>query len=137
MTPEHAAPRPPGADTQTYALIGAAIDVHRELGCGFHEPVYQAALAIELRQRGIPFVAEARLTVAYKGEALPLTYRVDFICFGEVLVEVKALSSTGSSEIAQVINYLRASKLQRGLLINFGARRLEHRRIVHTLPVSG
>jgi len=123
---------PPRDDAQTFALIGAAMDVHREVGCGFHEPVYRAAYAIELRRRGIPFVAEAGYTIAYKGEMLPLLYRVDFLCFGEVIVEIKALSGLGSSELAHVINYLRASGLQRGLLINFGARSLEHRRVVQS-----
>ena len=123
---------PPRDDTQTFALIGAAMEVHREVGCGFHEPVYRAAYAVELRRRAIPFVAEAGYTIAYKGEVLPLLYRVDFLCFGEVLVEVKALSAIGTGELAQVINYLRASGHQRGLLINFGARSLEHRRVVHT-----
>lgn len=132
MVPANPQSIPPRDDTQTFALIGAAMEVHREVGRGFHEPVYREAYAIELRRRGIPFVAEAGYTIAYKGEVLPLLYRVDFLCFGEVIVEVKALSAIGAGELAQVINYLRASGLQRGLLINFGAGSLEHRRVVRT-----
>ena len=119
-------------DPQTYAIIGAAMEVHRELGCGFLEPVYREPLAIELRAREVPFEREVGLPIVYKGQRLPLGYRADFICFGEVLVELKALGQIGAVEDAQVINYLRAARLERGLLINFGARSLQYRRLVWT-----
>jgi len=117
-------------DPQTYQIIGAAMAVHTELGCGFLEAVYKAALAIELRDRGVPFAREQPLPIPYKGHLLPLTYRVDFVCWDEVIVEAKAADTLTGVDQAQVINYLRASRCRRGLLLNFGARSLEHRRIV-------
>lgn len=117
-------------DPQTHEIIGGRMEVHSELGCGFHEPVYHHALAIELRRRGVPFVREPQFTIAYKGEELPLLYRVDFLCYGEVLVEIKALGAIGPKEEAQVINYLKASKRQRAVLLNFGTTSLQHKRLV-------
>jgi GxxExxY protein len=119
-------------DPQTYAIIGAAMEVHRELGCGFREPVYREPFAIELQARGIPFEREVKLPITYKGQRMPLEYQADFICCGEVLVELKALTQLGALEDSQVINYLRAADLQRGLLINFGARSLQYRRLIWT-----
>jgi len=123
-------------DSQTYDIIGAAMMVHRVLGCGFLEPVYRAALKIELTTRGIPHTAEVALQVKYRGHILPLGYRADFICFGEVLLEIKALAATGPIEQAQVINYLRAANLQRALLINFGSTSLQHKRVVWNLTAD-
>jgi len=117
-------------DQQTYKIIGAAMAVHRELGCGFLEAVSREALAIELQERGVPFIREARLPVRYREHLLPVFYTVDFICFDEVLVEVKALHAIGSIEVAQLINYLRIARRRRGLLLNFGATSLQHRRLV-------
>ncbi|MCK4374584.1 MAG: GxxExxY protein [Candidatus Brocadiae bacterium] len=125
-------------DPQTYGIIGAAMEVHRRLGHGFLEAVYQEALALELRERSMPFEREAQLTVRYKGTALPCSYKADFICYGDVLVELKALGELTNSEYAQIINYLKASGLGRGLLINFGAPSLEYKRFVfsHNLRES-
>jgi GxxExxY protein len=119
-------------DSQTYDIIGCAMEVHCEKGCGFLEPVYQQCFAIELRTRKIPFEQQVKLPIIYKGTPLPLRYRVDFICYGEVLVELKALATIGPIEDAQVINYLRAAKLERALLLNFGARSLQYKRLVWT-----
>lgn len=106
------------------------MEVHRQLGCGFLEPVYQEALAIEFTNRQIPFDREVKLPLEYKGRPLGSKYCADFICFSSVVVELKALARTSGTEEAQVINYLKATGHQVGLLINFGARSLEHRRFV-------
>jgi GxxExxY protein len=117
-------------DPQTYAIIGAAMEVHRELGCGYLEPVYLEPFESELHERRIPYAREVRLPIFYKGRLLKKTYRVDFICYDEVVVELKALHTLGPIEEAQLINYLRASDKPRGLLINFGARSLQFKRRV-------
>ncbi|HEV7797234.1 MAG TPA: GxxExxY protein [Pyrinomonadaceae bacterium] len=122
-------------DPRTYSIIGAAMEVHRQLGCGFLEPVYQEALAIEFANRHIPFVKEARLPLAYKGRALNTKYCADFICFATVVVELKALLRMSGAEEAQVINYLKATGHEVGLLINFGRQSLEHKRFVLTKSV--
>jgi GxxExxY protein len=106
------------------------MEVHRQLGCGFLEPVYQEALAIEFTKRHIPFVREVKLPLEYKGQPLETKYCADFICFNSVVVELKALARTSGTEEAQLINYLKATGNEVGLLINFGARSLEHRRFV-------
>ena len=117
-------------DPQTHAIIGAAMEVHTQLGHGFLEPVYQGALAKEFIARHIPFEREVELVVYYKGEALECRYRADFICYGEVIVELKALAILGGPQEAQVINYLKGTGKQRALLINFGGSSLKFKRIV-------
>jgi GxxExxY protein len=117
-------------DSETYAVIGAAMEVHRELGHGFLEAVYRAALAREFARRDIPFRAEVELPVFYKGDRLTCGYRADFICFEDVLLETKAISALTSADDAQVLNYLKATRHQRGLLINFGAPSLQTKRLV-------
>jgi GxxExxY protein len=117
-------------DPQTYAIIGAAMEVHRELGNGFLEAVYQAALAIEFAERRIPFRGEVDLPVYYKGKRLSCSYRADFVCFENVLVETKAISTLTTVDQAQLLNELKTTKHRRGILINFGATSLEHKRMV-------
>jgi len=117
-------------DPQTHAIIGAAMEVHRTLGHGFLEPVYQEALALELSDRQIPFKREVELPVDYKGRRLTCSYRADFVRYESIIVELKAFSALTGIEQAQVINYLKATGSRRGLLLNFGAPRLEIKRLV-------
>jgi GxxExxY protein len=97
------------SDPRTYSIIGAVMEVPRHMGCGFLEPVYQEALAMEFISRSIPFVRETKLELAYKGQSLQTKYCPDFICFESVVVELKALSRMSGTEEAQVINYLKAN----------------------------
>lgn len=122
-------------DPRTRAIIGAAIEAHRELGHGFLEAVYREALALELAARNISFQREARLAIRYKQQALKCIYRADFVCFGDIVVEVKALAAVGGNEQAQVINYLKASRFRLGILLNFGAPRLQIKRLVFDSPL--
>jgi len=117
-------------DPQTYAIIGAAMQVHSELGHGFLEAVYQEALAIEFERRSIPFAREVDLPIYYLGRLLACAYRADFICYGSVVVELKAISAITGIEKAQALNYLRATQLERALILNFGTLRLERERVV-------
>ncbi len=117
-------------DSQTYAIIGAAMEIHRTLGHGFLEAVYQEAAMIEFPLRQIPFEREAQFEICYKHALLNTRYRADFVCFGNIIVEFKAQSQLTSADEAQLLNYLKATGFQRGLLINFGASRLEYKRMV-------
>ena len=117
-------------DPETFAIIGAAMEVHRHLGRGFLELVYQTALALEFQEREIPFGAEVALPIHYKSKLLTCAYRADFVCFESIVVETKAISALTSADEAQLINELKATGLQRGLLLNFGAPSLEHKRLV-------
>jgi GxxExxY protein len=118
---------------ETFAIIGAAMEVHVELGRGFLELVYQTALALEFQERGIPFIAEVALPIRYKKKLLTCAYRADFVCFESVIVETKAIATLTNPDEAQLINELKATGLQRRLLLNFGARSLEHKRLVLNL----
>lgn len=117
-------------DPKTYAIIGAAMEVHTQLGCGFAEPVYQEAMDLELAARSISFSRQIELVIVYKGQQLKCTYRPDLVCFESVIVELKAFCQIGGIEEAQVINYLKATGLHVGLLLNFGARSLQYKRLV-------
>ena len=116
---------------EVYAIVGAAIEVHRELGAGFLEAVYQEALERELALRGIAFESQRELVIHYKGQPLRKAYICDLLCFSNVLVELKAIDKLTGREEAQLINYLKSSGLSVGLLINFGSHgKLEWRRLV-------
>jgi len=117
-------------DPQTYAIIGACLAVHNELGPGFLESVYQEALAIEFTRRGIPFIRERQLPIDYAGVRLVTHFEADFVCYDEIIVELKAISALNSTHQAIVLNYLKATTCQRALLVNFGAPRLEYKRLI-------
>jgi GxxExxY protein len=117
-------------DPLTYAIIGAAMEVHAVLGKGFLESVYHEALALELRDRSIPFRQEVLLPIQYKETRLTTAYRCDFICYEDVVVEIKAISTLTSADEAQLLNYLKAARIGRGLVINFGAASLQFKRRV-------
>ena len=117
-------------DPKTYAIIGAAMEVHRQLGYGFLEAVYQEALGLELQARQIPYQREVELPIFYQGQRLHTSYRADFICYETVIVELKALAKLGGVVEAQIINYLKATGLQTGLLLNFGGKSLEYKRFI-------
>ena len=121
-------------DEKTYKIIGAAMAVHKELGCGFLEAVYQEALEREFRIQEIPFISQFQLQIVYKGVALNKTYIADFVCYDSVIIEIKALSKMSGIEEAQIINYLKASKFDIGLLLNFGAGSLAYKRFIHNNP---
>ncbi len=108
-------------EKETYAIRGAVYEVYRELGCGFLEAVYQECLEKELVDRGIPFVSQPELKLSYKGETLMQTYRPDLICFESIIIELKALSDLTGGHKAQVLNYLKATGMKIGLLVNFGS----------------
>jgi GxxExxY protein len=105
---------------ECYGIQGAVFEVYLEMGCGFLEAVYQECLGKEFVLRGIPFVSQPELQIAYKGEVLRQTYRPDFICHGSIIVELKALSKTTNEHKAQILNYLKSTGMQLGLLVNFG-----------------
>ena len=105
--------------------------VHNELGCGFLEAVYQEALELEFQYRNIPYQREAQLDIYYKKQLLKKHYQADFICYDKIIVELKALSALTSEHESQLLNYLKATGLRVGLLINFGKKSLEYKRMVY------
>jgi GxxExxY protein len=105
---------------ESYRIIGACFEVYKERGCGFLEAVYQECLEIELGIQGIPFVVQPELVLSYKGTRLKQTYKPDFVCFEKIIVELKAVSGLADEHRAQVHNYLRATGVKLGLLVNFG-----------------
>ena len=115
---------------ETYEIIGACFEVHKVLGCGFLEGVYQEALEIEFKRRGIPYEREKELPIDYKGEVLKKKYNADFVCYNEIIVELKALSELREDHMAQVLNYLKATKFELGLIFNFGERSLKYKRVI-------
>jgi len=115
---------------ECYQIIGCCMEVHNELGCGFLEPVYQEALSVVLLENRIPFVKEKVLDIEFRGRILDKKYIADFICFNEVIVELKAVEAIMDKHIAQVLNYLKATGKKIGLIINFGTTKLQYRRVI-------
>jgi GxxExxY protein len=115
---------------ECFNIIGCAMAVHNVLGCGFLEAVYQEALAIELGLNEIPFEKEKELEIDYKGYVLNKKYYADFVCYDEIIVELKAVSELAKEHTAQLLNYLHASDCSVGLLINFGSPKLEFKRLI-------
>jgi GxxExxY protein len=107
--------------SEVFAIVGAAMEAHTVLGSGFLEAVYQEALAVEFMARQFSFESQKELRICYKGHYLEKTYIADFVLFGSVIVEIKALDKLASRDTAQLLNYLKATGLKVGVLINFGS----------------
>jgi len=120
-------------DPQTYAVIGAGMEVHAQLGHGFLEAVYQEALALELEARGIPFQREVVLPVFYKEQRLSCSYRADFICYDDLVLELKATAKLTGADESQAINELKATGMNRAILLNFDSPSLEYKRLVQNI----
>ena len=114
---------------ESYRIIGAAMEVHRVLGCGFVEAIYQEALEKEFALRNIPFEREKELSVNYKGNTLSKSFKADFICYNKIILELKAVKEFADEHYAQIYNYLRASGMDLGILINFGTASIEFERV--------
>ena len=119
-------------ENETYKIIGAAMAVHSELGQGFLEAIYQEAMAIEFKKMDIPFEMEKLLNVYYKGNKLKKHYSADFLCYDSIIVELKALKELNGDHQSQLLNYLKATGNEVGLLINFGKKSLEYKRMILT-----
>ena len=115
---------------ESYKIVGAMMAVHRELGCGFLEAVYQEALEIEFKLRGIPFEREKELCIYYKNNKLTKTYQPDFICYDKIIVELKAVEQMNSVYYAQTLNYMKITGFKLGLLANFGRKSLQVERLL-------
>lgn len=115
---------------ECFKIIGACFDVYNELGCGFLESVYQEALEIVFKDLNIPYQREKELTISFRKQKLNKTYQADFICYDKIILELKAVSLLDEIHKAQLFNYLKASKLRLGLLVNFGGKSLKYKRII-------
>ena len=117
---------------ETYQVLGACFEVYNEMGCGFLKSVYQECLEKEITSCGIPFEAQQPIELVFKGQELQRTFSPDLLCFGKVIVELKAVRRLGAEHRAQLINYLKACRLEVGLLVNFGSYpQLDYERIVN------
>lgn len=117
-------------DRAACAILGAAMAVHRELGHGFLESVYQEALEREFQYKNIVYERQKKLPIFYRGVLLKSSFQADFVCYGSVIVELKALQKITDDDEAQLINCLKASNIPKGLLLNFGAKSLQYKRLV-------
>lgn len=117
---------------EVYHIIGAAMEVSNELGCGFLEAVYEEALKLEFEKKEIPFISQKEIEIIYKGQVLNKKYYADFLCFNSIIVEIKAIKRLTEIEEAQILNYLKSTHLPLGILINFGSTKLEWKRYAST-----
>ena len=117
---------------ESYAIHGALFAVHRELGVGFLERVYQDALEYEFSARGIPYEREKKIQIMYKGKPLGEPYRADFVCYGKIIIELKAVKTLEDAHYAQILNYLKATKMKLGILVNFHDTFITPKRIANT-----
>ncbi len=117
---------------ETYKIIGCAMAVHNELGPGFLEAVYQEALAIVFDEEKVPYEKERELQISFRGKVLKKRYSADFYCFNKIIVELKASKRIDNNDFAQILNYLKATNQEIGLLINFGSEKLEYKRVIRT-----
>lgn len=117
---------------EAYKIIGSCFEVYNELGPGFLEAVYQEALYIEFQKQGIPFTAQAEMNIFYKGIQLKKKYYPDFLCYDEIILEIKAMENFSPADEAQLLNYLKGTKKPLGLLVNFGAEKLQYKRYANT-----
>ena len=121
---------------ESYAITGCLISVHRELGCGFLEKVYQEALEREFLAAGIPYEKEKVLRINYKGKPLEQVYVADFVCYGKIIIELKTVSELAPIHKAQVLNYLKATGFELGILANFASESLECKRICNSTNLN-
>jgi GxxExxY protein len=118
---------------EAYAMLGACFEVYKDKGCGFNEAIYQECLEIELEHREVPFQAQLQFPLTYRGRTLQHKFIPDFVCYKEIIMEIKAVSNLVDEHRAQVINYLKATGYPLGLLVNFGHYpKIEHARILNT-----
>ncbi len=115
---------------ERYAILGAVMAVFDELGNGYIEPVYQDALELEFQARGIPYEREKELRIQYKGQYVKHYYKADFVCYGKIIIELKAVSALNSEHMAQTINYLKTTGLELALLANLGSKTLERKWLI-------
>ena len=117
---------------ESYKIIGAAMEVHNELGNGFLEAVYQEALGLEYEEQSIPFKDEEKINIYYKDLLLEKYYKADFFCYNKIIIEIKALSELTTKEESQMLNYLKATEMELGILINFGTEKLQYKRFANS-----
>ena len=120
---------------ETYQIIGAAMEVHKTLGLGFLESVYQEAMELELVRRNVPFFSQKRIQIRYKDVCLSQYFVADFFCFDKIIVELKAVSNILPEHEAQIINYIKATDTKLGLLFNFGEESLYFKRFPNLYPI--
>ncbi|MDN5328493.1 MAG: hypothetical protein PWP35_280 [Bacteroidales bacterium] len=117
---------------ESYKIIGCCFEVYNELGPGFLEAVYQEALALELSKQSVPYIAQAEMNVFYKGIELRKKYYPDFLCYDNIILEIKAMESLSPADEAQIINYLKGTNSPLGLLVNFGGEKFQYKRFANT-----